>query len=97
MSRRSLFSTVACLLLGALAANASPDDTRILTPPDYTTFIPPIAGESYKDPVFRTRITRITDAPHTTDIANVGNLWRLLILLGETQGLAGTLHAEAIR
>ena len=70
MSRRSLFSTVACLLLGALAANASPDDTRILTPPDYTTFLPPGAGRSYRDPVFRTNITRITDATHTTDFAN---------------------------
>ena len=74
MSRRNLFSTVACLLLGAVVASASLTDTLIRTPPDYTTFLPPAVGKSYRDPVFGTSITRITDALHTPDIANVGNL-----------------------
>lgn len=65
---------ITCLLLGAGLANTSPNDTRVRMPLDYTTFLPPAVGASYKDSVFRTSITRITDATRTADDSNVGNL-----------------------
>ncbi len=38
------------------------NDTNVYTPPDYDTFTPPAKGQSYTDPVFGCKITRITDA-----------------------------------
>jgi hypothetical protein len=38
------------------------NDTNIYTAPNYDTFVPPAKGQSYTDPVFGCKITRITDA-----------------------------------
>ena len=38
------------------------DAGDIITPPAYQTFTPPNMGESYIDPAFGTRVTRLTDA-----------------------------------
>ncbi len=38
------------------------NDTNIYVPPNYDTFTPPAKGQSYTDPVFGCKITRITDA-----------------------------------
>jgi hypothetical protein len=58
-----------CLVIWALfhVANASAylTDNTIYLPPNYYTFVPPIAGLSYLDPVFGTTITRISDAANT--------------------------------
>jgi len=38
------------------------NDTNVYTPPNYDTFVPPTKGQSYTDPVFGCKITRITDS-----------------------------------
>jgi HYDIN/CFA65/VesB family protein/Ig-like domain-containing protein/SdrD B-like protein/immunoglobulin I-set domain protein len=38
------------------------NDTNVYLPPNYDTFTPPAKGQSYIDPVFGCKITRITDA-----------------------------------
>jgi hypothetical protein len=38
------------------------NDTNVYTPPNYDTFTPPAKGQSYTDPVFGCKITRVTDA-----------------------------------
>ena len=38
------------------------NDTNIYLPPNYDTFSPPAKGQSYIDPVFGCKITRVTDA-----------------------------------
>ena len=38
------------------------NDTNVYLPPNYDTFTPPAKGQSYTDPVFGCKITRITDA-----------------------------------
>jgi hypothetical protein len=38
-----------------------PDDGQVHIPPDWTTFTPPSAGESYVDPVFGCTVKRLTD------------------------------------
>ena len=39
-----------------------PDDHKVHIPPDWSTFKPPEAGQSYIDPVFGCQITRITNS-----------------------------------
>ena len=43
-------------------------------PIDYFAFLPPAPGASYVDPAFGTTITRISDALHTANAADVGTL-----------------------
>src|SRR5215472_580057 len=38
------------------------NDTNVYLPPNYDTFALPARGQSYKDPVFGCKITRVTDA-----------------------------------
>jgi hypothetical protein len=38
------------------------NDTNVHLPPNYDTFTPPAKGQSYTDPVFGCKITRVTDA-----------------------------------
>jgi hypothetical protein len=49
-------------------------DGEIHSPPGYLSLLPISAGEAYVDPVFGTRIKRITDARSTPNTADVGNL-----------------------
>jgi hypothetical protein len=65
---------VALLVVPALGAHAYLNDTAIHTPPNYYTFTPPGVGGSYTDPVFRTSIKRLSDAPHMTNNAGSGML-----------------------
>jgi hypothetical protein len=43
-----------------------PGDKQIHIPPDWTTFKPPAAGQSFPDPVFGCTVTRITDGSRET-------------------------------
>src|SRR5262245_17200814 len=58
---------IACLYI--LPAKADVTSTAVLTPPAYTSFIPPAVGGSYTDPVFGTAIKRVSDAMHTPSVA----------------------------
>jgi hypothetical protein len=49
-------------------------DQTLYPPINYATFRPPEAGRSYIDPTFGTVITRLTDARHTPNAADSGNL-----------------------
>lgn len=48
--------------------------TDILYPPEYDDFQPPKVGSSYLDPVFGSKIIRVSDALATPNAANGGNL-----------------------
>jgi len=47
-----------------------PNDGQIHVPLDWSTFRPPAAGQSYTDPVFGCRITRITDSSREEMLAD---------------------------
>lgn len=70
--RIGLIGVVALLLQGPALAYLT--DGEVHPPPDYPTFLPPGAGEAYADPVFGTRIVRLTEAPGIPDAADAGNL-----------------------
>ncbi len=57
------------------AAGDAMTSTAVIVPPDYATFQPPTeAGESYIDPVFGTKITRVTvQRPDRRTMAEVTN------------------------
>ena len=58
-----LGSTLAiCLLFGTTISHAYLSDRKVHTPPRYYTFLPPREGKSYIDPVFGTRVRRVSDA-----------------------------------
>lgn len=59
----------ACALLLTVTAFGYLTDTAVHAPPNYYTFIPPLAGGSYTDPVFGTTITRLTNALAAPDLA----------------------------
>src|SRR5262245_36050534 len=59
---------VALSLSGAVAL-AYVTDSSLRVPPDYATFLPPVLGGSYTDPVFGTPVKRISDARNTPDDA----------------------------
>ena len=46
------------------------NDTNVYVPPNYDTFVPPARGQSYTDPVFGCKITRITDATSASNGAH---------------------------
>src|SRR5215471_7315961 len=67
----SLLISLLAISAGAAMVSAyNTDTTKLLIPPDYTTFQPPAAGQSYTDPVFGTAIKRISDAMHTKNAAS---------------------------
>ena len=43
-----------------------------MTPPNYNTFLPPLSGGTYVDPVFGTTIKRVTNAILTPNIDSGG-------------------------
>src|SRR6059036_1455886 len=47
-------------------------------PLDYLSFMPPSAGSEFLDPVFGTRIKRLTDAVSTPDAAGTGPLTTII-------------------
>ena len=74
-------SVIRTLWLGVLAAIfltpysiAQVTDGNTYSPPNYSTFQPPAAGNSYTDPVFGTSIQRVTVAPTTQNLDAGGNL-----------------------
>src|SRR5690349_11742409 len=67
----SLLISLLTIFTGAAVVSAyNTDITKLLSPPDYITFHPPAAGQSYTDPVFGTAIKRISDAMHTKNAAS---------------------------
>src|SRR5262245_40664127 len=63
------------LALSGAAALAYVTDSSLRLPPDSATFLPPVVGGSYTDPVFGSAIKRISDARATPDAAGgSGNL-----------------------
>lgn len=54
-------------------ASAYLTDALLHLPVDYFTFLPPVLGGTYVDPVFSTQIRRLTDARSTPDSSNAGN------------------------
>lgn len=60
-------ATVLCFTSSRAAAYTT--TSTVLTPPDYTTFRPPVKGGSYLDPVFGTAIKRVSDAMNTRSAA----------------------------
>jgi hypothetical protein len=62
------------LLLSPGWAHGQLTDTSSHTPSNYWTFVPPAAGSSYTDPVFGTRIRRLSNAPASPNNADGGHL-----------------------
>jgi hypothetical protein len=60
-------------LLGSVTTAAATNET-VLVPPLYDSFVPPILGQSYTDPVFGTSIKRLSNAPAMPDNAGSGSL-----------------------
>src|SRR5262245_21267912 len=69
-ANRQKFSVAAVFALTIFSASlalAYTTSTSIYTPPDYTTFKPPVSGGSYTDAVFGTAIKRLSDAMQIKD------------------------------
>src|SRR2546425_766058 len=47
-----------------------PDDRLVHVPSNWTTFLPPKTGQSYIDPVFGCKVTRLTDSSSEEELAN---------------------------
>lgn len=64
----------AALALAAGDAFAHLTDREVRRPVNYLVMVPPAAGQAYLDPVFGTRIVRISDARRQPDSADSGHL-----------------------
>ncbi len=65
--KRTAVLLVLILAVAAADSMASLTDSAVHTPPNFYTFTPPAAGQSYVDPTFGERITRVTDARNMTN------------------------------
>ena len=59
-----IFALVAWLMLDGINAAAYVTSNPVILPPNYFTFVPPAARVSFKDPVFGTTITRLSDGQY---------------------------------
>jgi hypothetical protein len=70
----SVVVAVLCLML-SVDVLGQIKDRLVRTPPQYGTFLPPAAGETYRDPVFFSTIQRLSDATRLkNDAASEGNV-----------------------
>ncbi len=70
-----LFSGLVLFVASMGPASAYLVDQNTYPPPSYFSFVPPILGGSYTDPVFGTTVKRISNAPGTfNSAAGSGNL-----------------------
>jgi hypothetical protein len=61
--------SLALLVSSANLSVAATTDTNVYTPPNYTTYRPPVKGGIFSDTVFGTAIKRISDSMNTTNVA----------------------------
>jgi hypothetical protein len=75
----AFLASLALLARHAIApARAVADDTSIRRPLRYDTFQPPAAGRFYLDPVFGTRVSRLSDAMHQADASEPGDVTTII-------------------